>query len=75
MKTKQKARFNGRATTNNSQMPNAVDKLMQNQHHTILSQRDWDDLTPMGENPASLPDALTELAVQHRARKTASDER
>lgn len=42
--------------------------LIQNRHHTLLSQQDWAVLTGIGENPPAPTEALQELAAQHRAR-------
>ncbi len=48
---------------------NAAYDLIQNRHHTLLSQQDWAVLTKIGENPPAPTEAMQELASQHRARK------
>ncbi len=48
---------------------NAAHDLIQNRHHTMLSERDWKVLTDLAENPAPPSSALEGLAAQHRARK------
>lgn len=42
--------------------------LIQNRHHTLLSQQDWAVLTGIGENPPAPTETLQELAAQHRTR-------
>lgn len=48
----------------------AAHDLIQNRHHTVLSERDWKILTDSGGDSAPPTEALKELAPQHRARKT-----
>jgi len=42
--------------------------LIQNRHHTVLSQKDWAVLTEIGENPPAPTEAMQELAARHRTR-------
>lgn len=43
--------------------------LIQNRHHTVLSQKDWAVLTEIGESLPAPTEAMQELAAQHRTRK------